>query len=223
MRESILLAAMALSMIGCPYRGIGDSDIDLAGLEDRDMQCKDDIMLNLDIKSGNTDMADYNQGNGDRCSLGTDGGTDGKVSWENSNGTNATGSCQYVVEFNLGDSVPCSTKQYYFLYNAHANWEGGAPVNVSGAALRIFVRDINGKVLGSKSASLAMNMSKSQCIKLPAPPSSLGGISALLVLTLATSNRSADMGVSKPSVWISNAKLTTSNLDMTTCVSLEPL
>lgn len=233
MRESVLLAAMALSMIGCPYRGIGDSDADLAGLEDHDMQCKDTIMLNLDtgnanidMANSNIDMANSNQGNGDRCSL----GTNGEVKWSNANGSNASGSCQYVVGFNLGDSIPCSSNPYYFQYDALASWVGGSPVNVSGAAVRIFVRDTNGKLLGSKSASLEINIKKSQCIQLSARPSSLGGISALLVLTLDTSNwladlgvPLADLGVPLPSVRISDAKLTTSHTNTATCVSLDPL
>lgn len=220
MKDTILLGIMVLSTIGCPYQGIGDSGADLGTLKEYDMNCNNSMMLEFETKGIATDMSYNNQGNGKRCSL----DMNGQVSWSSVEGSDASGSCQYLIGLNLVNSVPCDSSQYYFNYTATASWLGGAPVNISGAAVRVFVRDENGKFLGSKSANLENNMKKAQCIQLSTRPASRGGISALLVLTLNPSSGAADAGMVLPSLGISDARLTTLRPSGSVkCELLEPL
>ena len=129
------------------------------------------------------------------------------------------GSCQYLIPFDLGTQKPCRGSKYYITYKTSSTWEINDKESFSGAALRMFVTGIDGKIVGSQSVNLTNATQKSVCIELSLGQSdALGSIVASIVL-VARDGR-------KPSISISDALLTlltSSAPDGGTCDPLDPL
>lgn len=140
------------------------------------------------------------------------------VEWTSDSINDSFGSCQYLIPFDGGTQQPCKGGKYYITYKTSASWESNSTESFSGVAVRIFVTDINGKLIGSQSANLTNTIQKSICIGIelsPGQSDALGSIVASIVLVAR--------GGKKPSISISDALLTSSAPDGVTCDTLESL
>lgn len=213
-KEAVLIMLEGLFLTGCPYPDLSNSGADLIDAEYHQGKCSD-AGFNPEYRNGNIDLSVFNQNNGDRCSLTILEGNRGcKVEWKN--GLDRSGSCQYLIPFQVAAQVPCNSSKRYLTYNVKVRFPSG-----SGAAVRIFVYDSKGRFIGGKSATLKMDQT-SECIDLGMPSVEVGSVSALLVLT---SNKAtvADLGSSDlPSVEVSDLNVVV-DASAQKCTPLEPL
>ena len=204
-----LLLSIVVSLIGCQYQGLEDLDMYIS--HDLERGCSPTISLQAKKLTNN-------QGNREtprRCSV-TSSMRGLAVEWTSDSITDSFGSCQYYIPFDGGTQQPCKGGKYYITHKTSASWESNSTESFSGAALRIFVTDINGKLIGSQSVNLTNALQKSTCIELsPGQSDALGSIAASIVLVAR--------GGKKPSISISDALLTSSAPDGGTCEPLEPL
>lgn len=213
-KEAVLIMLGGLFLIGCPYPDLSNSGADLIDAEYHQGKCSD-AGFNPEYRNGNIDFSVFNQNNGDRCSLTILEGNRGcKVEWKV--GPDRSGSCQYLIPFQVAAQLPCNSSKRYLTYKVKARFPSG-----SGAAVRIFVYDSKGRFIGGKSATLKMDQT-SECIDLGMPSVEVGSVSALLVLT---SNKAtvADLGSSDlPSVEVSDLNVVV-DASAQKCTPLEPL
>ncbi len=217
-KEAVLIMLGGLFLTGCPYPDLSNSGADLIDAEYHQGKCSD-AGLNPEYRNGNIDLSVFNQNNGARCSVTILEGNRGcKVEWKD--GLDRSGSCQYLIPFQVAAQVPCNSSKKYLTYNVKASWPSGGLLS-SGAAVRIFVYDSKGRFIGGKSATLKMDRT-SECIDLGMPSVEVGSVSALLVLT---SNKAtvADLGSSDlPSVRVSDLNVV-GDASSQKCTPLEPL
>ena len=211
-----LLLSIVVSLIGCQYQGLEDPDMYISG--DLERVCSPTISLRAKALKNNQG----NREKQERClvKIGTEMMSSAEkltVEWVGkSTADDILGSCQYLIPFDGGTQQSCKGGNHYITFKTSASWESNSTESFSGAALRIFVTDINGKLIGSQSANLTNALQKSTCIELsPGQSDALGSIAASIVLVAR--------GGKKPSISISDALLTSSAPDGGTCAPLESL
>lgn len=215
MCKSFLLI-IVVSLIGCQYQGLEDPDMYIS----RDLKGGCSPTISLQAK-----MLTNNQGNREkqeRClvKIGTEMMSSAEkltVEWVGKlTADDIFGSCQYLIPFDGGTQQPCKGGKHYITFKTSASWESTATESFSGAALRMFVTGIDGKLVGSQSVNLTKAMQKSVCIELSSGQSdALGSIVASIVLVARDGK--------KTSISISDALLTSSTPDGGKCDPLESL
>ena len=202
-----LLLSIVVSLIGCQYQGLEDLDMYIS--HDLGKICTPTISLQAKTLTNN-------QGNGKICSVTSSMGVLA-VKRSSDSVTDSFGSCQYLIPFDVDIQQSCKGRKHYITYKAKASWESSSPVDLSGVAVRIFVTDMNGKFVGSRSAALERN-EKSECIVLTERQSAtLGDIASSIVLV------ARDKKENWPSLSISDIMLIDSIPSPDKCAPLEPL
>lgn len=212
-----LLLSIVVSLIGCQYQGLEDPDMYLS--HDLERVCTPTISLRAKALKNNQGNREKNQ---ERClvKIGTEMMSSAEkltVEWVGKlTADDIFGSCQYLIPFDGGTQQSCKGGNHYITFKTSASWESNDKESFSGAALRMFVTGIDGKIVGSQSVNLTNATQKSVCIELSLGQSdALGSIVASIVL-VARDGR-------KPSISISDALLTSSAPDGGMCDPLDPL